>query len=331
MAAGVLLVESCRKHEVPRPTPITFPGPQHFGSPLYDFNGNPLTEEGFSLGKKLFYDGRLSLDNTTSCASCHQQVAAFGTFEHDLSHGVNNQHTTRNAPALQNLAWLSAFRWDGGINRIEQQTLAHITTSNEMGMAMDAVIRYLREDPEYPGLFRSAFGSDEVNTDRLSKALSQFTVMLVSGNSKYDRMLRGQYPFDTYEQQGYQLFITKCATCHKEPLFTDGSYRNNGLPLNSFLQDKGRMMVTGKSGDSLKFRVPSLRNVMLTANYMHDGRFSGLSQVYDHYASGIQKGPTLDPSLDLGIGLSATERTFLTSFLKTLTDSSFVNDKRFAE
>ena len=329
IVAASILLESCRKHDAPRTTPLLFQGPAHFGPPRYDFDGNPLTEEGFALGKKLFYDGKLSLDGMTSCASCHQQVAAFGTFEHDLSHGVNNQHTTRNAPPLQNLAWLSDFRWDGGITRMEQQTLAHITTSNEMGMNMDAVIRYLREDPEYPALFQKAFGGGEPDTDRLSKALSQFVVMLVSGNAKYDRMLRGQYQFDTYEQEGYKIFLAKCATCHQEPLFTDNSYRNNGLPLNSFLQDKGRMMITGKSEDSLKFRVPSLRNVLLTANYMHDGRFSGLSQVYEHYATGIQQGPTLDPALDLGISLSATERTFLTSFLKTLTDSTFIADKRF--
>ena len=331
IAAAAVVVASCRKQDVARTTPLAFQGPQQFGAPLYDFNGNPLTEEGFALGKKLFYDGRLSLDGFTSCASCHQQVAAFGTFEHDLSHGVNNQHTTRNAPALQNLAWRSDFRWDGSKKTIEQQTLSHITAANEMGMNMDAVIRYLREDPEYPVLFRNAFGTTEVNTDRLSKALSQFVLMLVSGNSRYDRMLRGQYQFDSYEQQGYQLFIAKCGSCHKEPLFTDDSYRNIGLPLNSFLKDYGRMNVTAKSEDSLKFRVPGLRNVLLTANYMHDGRFSGISQVYDHYATGIQHGPTLDPSLDLGISLSATERTFLTSFLKTLTDSSFISDKRFVE
>ena len=331
MAAGIMVVESCRKQDVPRTKPITFAGPQHFGPPGYDFSSNPLTEEGFALGKKLFYDGRLSADDFTSCGSCHQQVAAFGTFGHDLSHGVNNQHTTRNAPPLQNLAWQNEFRWDGSMQKMEQQILSHITASNEMGMTMDAVVRYLREDPAYPGLFRSAFGSEEVNTDRLSKALSQFVVLLVSGNSKYDRMLRGQYQFDSYEQQGYQLFIARCGTCHKEPLFTDGSYRNIGLPLNSFLQDQGRMAATGRTEDSLKFRVPSLRNVLLSANYMHDGRFSGLSQVYEHYATGIQKGPTLDPSLDLGISLSATERTFLTSFLKTLTDSTFIADKRFAE
>ena len=326
---GSLLLESCRRNDRQRNTPLAFNAPAHFGAPQYDFNGNPLTEEGFALGKKLFYDGRLSLDSITSCGSCHQQVAAFGTFEHDLSHGVNHQHTTRNAPALQNLAWMSEFAWDGSMQTMEEQALSHMTAPNEMGMDLNAIIKYLREDPEYPGMFRSAFGTNEINTTRMSQALTQFVVMLVSANSKYDRMLRGQYQFYNYEQEGYKVFLAKCASCHQEPLFTDRSFRNNGLPLNTFLNDYGRMRETGKSEDSLKFRVPSLRNVMLTANFMHDGRFSGLGQVYDHYASGIQKGPTLDPSLDLGIGLSALERTFLTSFFKTLTDSSFIRDKRF--
>lgn len=331
MTTGMSGIGSCRRNDAPRTTPLVFDAPAHFGPPQYDFSANPLTREGFALGRKLFYDGRLSLDSTTSCGSCHQQVASFGTYEHDLSHGVNNQHTTRNALPLQNLAWLTRFRWDGSIRTLEEQSLSHITAPNEMGMELEKVIRYLREDPTYPSLFRAAFGSPDVDTDRLSRALSQFVLMLVSAGSKYDRMRGGSYTFDAFEQQGYQVFQSKCGSCHREPLFTDNSFRNNGLPLNTFLKDYGRMLQTGKSEDSLLFRVPGLRNVLLTANFMHDGRFSGISQVYDHYASGIQKGPTLDPSLDRGIGLSAQERSFLTSFLRTLSDSAFIHDRRFSE
>ena len=180
-------------------------------------------------------------------------------------------------------------------------------------------------------MFRSAFGSDEINSQRMLKALSQFMIMMVSGNSKYDQMKRGEATFNSAEQAGYQTFQAKCASCHVEPMFSDFSFRNNGLTVNTFLKDYGRMRITNKSSDSLKFKVPSLRNVYETFPYMHDGRFYNLTQVLDHYSGGIQNSTTLDPLLKNQLPLTATEKFNLIYFLGTLSDSSFTKDKRFSQ
>lgn len=306
--------------------------PSGWPNPTQDiFANNSLTEEGFQLGKKLFYDGRLSKDGNFSCASCHQQFAAFATYDHDLSHGFNNSFTSRNAPGLFNLAWMTEMHWDGGINNIEVQPLAPLTAPNEMAETLENVLNKLKNDPAYPPLFAAAFGDTKINSQRMLKALSQFTGSIVSANSKYDKMMRGEAVFDVNEQNGYNTFKLKCAACHKEPLFTDNSYRNNGLAINNSLLDYGRMRITGLATDSLKFKVPSLRNVQFTFPYMHDGRFYLLSQAIEHYRTGIQKTqPTLDPLLKNGINLSNKEKMELVLFLNTLTDSSLLKNPRFS-
>ncbi|MBC7903840.1 MAG: cytochrome-c peroxidase [Gemmatimonadaceae bacterium] len=325
-------INSCRKSDARKgPSSLTFNIPAGFPAPAYDFTSNPLTQEGFNLGKKLFYDGRLSKDGNFPCGSCHQQFAAFATFDHDLSHGFNDQFTTRNAPGLYNLAWHKAMHWDGGINHIENQPLAPITAPNEMAEDITNVISKLKADEEYKRMFVAAFGDDEINSQRMLKSLTQFMLMLVSADSKYDRVKKGTATFTAAEQSGYVIFQSKCASCHKEPLFTDLSYRNNGLVISNFLQDFGRMRITNKKEDSLKFKVPSLRNIELTFPYMHDGRFYTIDQVLNHYATGVQNSATLDPLLQNRIALSTTERLNMRAFLKTLTDSSFVKDSRFAE
>ncbi|WP_132056020.1 cytochrome-c peroxidase [Pseudocnuella soli] len=326
-------VQACRKKEmeVPKgPTPVSFDIPQGFPKPEYDFAGNPLTKEGIELGKKLFYDGILSADGNFPCASCHQQFAAFATFDHDLSHGFNDAFTTRNAPGMFNLAWRKEFHHDGGILNLETQPLAPLTAKNEMAETVDNVVRKLRASTKYPSLFAAAFGDAEINSQRMLKALAQFVVTMVSANSKYDKMKRGEATFTQFEQAGYTVFQSKCATCHQEPFFTDGSFRNNGIGLNPFLKDGGRIRITGNAADSMKFLVPSLRNVALTFPYMHDGRFTSLQQSIEHYRSGIKQTPNLDPSLQLGIALTNSDIVNLTAFLKTLTDSSFISDKHFA-
>ena len=331
---GAMMAESCRKSGdkgAPATTPLSFETPAGFPTPVHDFNANPVTKEGFDLGRQLFYEGKLSKDGNFPCASCHQQFAAFATFEHDLSHGFNNQFTTRNAPGLFNLAWHSSFHWDGGINHLEVQPLAPITAPNEMAEDVNNVIEKLKQDDQYKTMFRAAFGTDEINSQRMLKALSQFMIMMTSGNSKYDKMKRGQATFNSSEQAGYETFKTKCASCHTEPLFSDFSFRNNGLPINPFLKDYGKMRITNKSSDSLKFKVPSLRNVYETFPYMHDGRFWNLSQVLDHYGTGIQSSSTLDPLLQNKIPLNSTEKFNLIYFLGTLTDSTFLKDKRFEQ
>lgn len=326
-------INSCSKHGTAKgTTALNFEIPNGFPQPQYTFQSNPLTQQGFDLGKRLFYDGLLSKDGNFPCASCHQQFAAFATFDHDLSHGFNNQFTTRNAPALQNLAWMKEFQWDGGVNHIEVQPLAPITAANEMAEDIGNVVTKLKSDAHYPAMFAAAFGDPEINSQRILKALAQFTASLVSSNSKYDKMTRGQATFNTTEQQGYTLFkAKKCVSCHQEPLFTDQSYRNNGMTLNPILKDYGRMTITGKKEDSLKFKVPSLRNVYLTFPYSHDGRFYSLENILDHYSNGIQQSATLDPLLKNKIPMSSEEKYYIKIFLSTLTDSTFINEKRFSQ
>jgi cytochrome c peroxidase len=314
-----------------KPSPLNFNVPPGFPEPVYKFEGNALTKEGFELGRKLFYDGILSKDGNFPCASCHQQFAAFSTFDHDLSHGFDNQFTTRNAPALANMVWMKEMHWDGGVNHIEVQPLAPITAHNEMAEDISNVVRKLNGEGQYKMMFRAAFGTPEINSQNMLKALTQFMGSLVSANSKYDKVKRGETTFSSAESSGYNVFKAKCGSCHKEPLFTDFSYRNNGMPINDFLKDYGRMAITGKKDDSLKFRVPSLRNVLLTYPYGHDGRFYSLDHVLNHYSSGLTISPTLDPVLKNKISLTIEERFFIKTFLSTLTDSSFVSDKRFAD
>ncbi len=313
------------------PKPISLKIPKGWPKPTFDiFEYNKLTEQGFQLGKKLFYDGRLSKDGEVSCASCHQQFAAFSTYDHDFSHGVNNTFTNRNAPGLFNLAWTKDLHWDGGVNHIEVQPLSPLTAANEMGEKLDSVLLKLKNDTAYRRMFKAAFGDANISSQRMLKALAQFTGSLISSNSKYDKVLRGEAKFEPYEERGYALFKTNCASCHKEPLFTDNSFRNNGLTLNRF-KDSGRQKITQLSADSLKFKVPSLRNVQVSFPYMHDGRFYSLQQVVDHYRSGIiTTQPTLDTLLKNRLPFTNIQRTDLVYFLYTLTDSSFIKDPRFA-
>lgn len=312
------------------PTPLPFVVPPNWPKPKYDFTKNPLTREGFLLGRKLFYDERLSVDSTISCGSCHQQFAAFSTYEHNLSHGVNSSLTTRNAPALQNLAWQTEFMWDGGIAHLDLQPLMPLTAPNEMGETLAGVIRKLQQDVAYQKMFRAAFGSSLINTQRITRALSQYMLMLVSGNSKYDQVQRGEASFLMPEQLGYDIFKHKCSSCHKEPFFTDLSYRNTGLSIDNTLNDYGRMTITGNPADSLKFKVPSLRNVMVTFPYGHDGRFFSLLNVFEHYRRDMTVSVTTDSLLQHKMPLTNYEIGQLTAFLQTLTDSSFLKNSMLA-
>lgn len=328
-----LLAESCRKKDDFKynPTLLNQEIPDGFPQPHYKFEGNTLTKEGFELGRKLFYDGRLSLDGNFPCASCHHQIAAFGTYDHNLSHGYNNSHTLRNAPVLSNLAWQKELHHDGAFNSIESQPISHITSPIEMAETMEHVITKLQSDAKYKTMFLAAFGDENINSQKMLKALAQFTGSMVSADSKYDRMKKGLATFNQYEQRGYILFQAKCTGCHAEPLFTDFSYRNIGLPIDPFLQDFGRMRITNNRNDSLKFKVPTLRNVNVSYPYMHDGRFVSLQQCVNHYRTGIQQSSTLDPSLTSGIPFTNAEVIDIVEFLRTLTDSTFIIDKRFSQ
>ncbi len=310
---------------------VPFVVPKGWPQPVYDFSKNPLSEEGIALGKQLFYDTQLSKDGTISCGSCHQQFGAFNSYDHPLSHGLENALTTRNAPALFNLAWQKEFMWDGGINHLDLQPLAPITAHNEMGEDIANVLAKLKKTKQYPKLFKAAFGDETINTQRLGKALSQFLLTMVSSNSKYDQVMRGEDSFLLPEKLGHAIFKTKCAQCHAEPLFTDYSYRNIGIPLEPYLNDIGRMTITNDASDSLKFKVPSLRNVVVSFPYGHDGRFFSLMNVFEHYRNHMQIGPTTDAVLKNKLPLSNYEIGQLRAFLQTLTDSVFLKDPRFAE
>ena len=320
---------SCRKNNPNHLETLQQVIPAGFPAPAYTFADNPLTKEGFELGRKLFYDGALSIDGNFPCASCHQQIAAFGTFEHDRSHGYNGSHTLRNAPVLFNLAWQTKYHWDGEFNSLFDEAANPINDHIQMAESFNGVINKLEKDAEYRDMFKNVFRSNFIRPEFILKALAQFTGYMTSANSKYDRYKNGQATFTAQELNGYQVFKANCATCHPEPLFTDYSFRNIGLPVIDFLNDYGKMRVTKDRADSLKFKVPTLRNVNISANYMHDGRFNTLTQVINHYRTGVQQSVTLDPLLVNGIDLTTTEANDLNTFLRTLTDSSFITDPRF--
>lgn len=321
------VIESCKKNDL-QLTSYTVQIPAHF--PATDFyQRNPISKEGFELGRRLFYDRRFSVDGTISCGSCHQQIAAFGTYDHDLSHGVNGAHGIRNAMSLFNLAWQTSYGWDGKYKLLDEVYAAHINSPIEFGETIGNIINKLKTDGQYAQQFKAAYGSAYISQPRIFNALTQFVSAFISSQTKYDSVKQNLRNFTTNEQAGYTVFLNKCNSCHSEPLFTDFSFRNNGLPLNIF-NDKGRMAVTGIKTDSLKFRVPSLRNLFKSYPFLHDGRFIGFEQVFEHYNSGVQQSASLDPLLSNGITLSTAERTALVDFFRTLTDNSFTTNNSFA-
>lgn len=313
-----------------------FRQPENFPEPVYHFSTNTITKEGFELGRKLFYEKLLSANNSISCGSCHIQTSAFTHHGHSVSHGIFDRMGTRNSPPIMNLAWNKSFMWDGGIFDLDLQAIAPITNHVEMDETMENVLNKLRNTAPYPSLFRSAFGSEEISSSKFLKALSQFMLLCTSSNSRYDSVMRHEPGkiFTTEEQHGYTVFKQKCGTCHTEPLFTDNSFRNNGIAI-SMVNDEGRYLITQDDKDRYRFKVPSLRNLAYTAPYMHDGRFFTLEAVLDHYSGHVQATPNLDPLLQQGgnpgIPMNDEEKAAIGSFLKTLNDRSFILDKRFSE
>ncbi|MFT3794284.1 cytochrome-c peroxidase [Flavobacterium sp.] len=315
---------------VRKTTPVYFDIPKGWPKPQYDFTQNPLTEEGFALGRELFYDPILSRDNTISCASCHLQASAFTHIDHDLSHGIDGRIGTRNSKALMNLAWRKTLMWDGGVNHLDVQPLNPIENPNEMDEKLENVVRKLQQTDPYPALFAAAFGDEKVTGQRILKALSQFELQLVSANAKYDQVMRGETTFNTSEQNGYRLFKTHCASCHSEPLFESERYAYNGLEPDPTLAENGRLRISGNADDYYKFKVPTLRNSQYSFPYMHDGRFKTLTEVVRHYNSGLSNRQPLPKELAQPMNLSDDNRVDLVAFLKTLSDKSFVTDPRFA-
>ena len=309
--------------------------PSNFPPLAQDIESNYPTEKGFELGRKLFYDGRLSADGTISCSFCHEQGSAFTHHGHQLSHGINNLEGIRNAPPVQNMAFQSEYFYDGASNSITMLSIVPIHNPVEMNESLEGIAAKLKQDREYVKLFSQAFEDGLVSSGNILKALGQFMTMMISADSRYDKFRRNE-PGGTLtatERQGMELFQQKCATCHATDLFTDNSFRNNGLPPNPNLNDKGREVVTGFVADRYKFKVPSLRNIELTAPYMHDGRFGSLQSVLNFYSNGVMHSETLDPQLNqngtLGIPLTESEKMALIAFLKTLTDTGFISNPLF--
>ena len=315
---------------------LGFVKPANFPEPEYNLANNPVTKPGFELGRALFYEPRLSRNNTITCGSCHIQSSAFTQHGHDVSHGIDDRLGTRNSPPIMNLAWNKAFMWGGGVYDLDLQPIVPITAHEEMDEDVENVMTKLRTLPKYAALFKAAYGSEEITTAKFMKALSQFMLMCVSSNSKYDKVMRKEADaaFTTDEQEGYALFKQKCASCHAEPLFADGSFRNNGLGISP-VNDQGLYTATLQESDKYKFKVPSLRNLQFTAPYMHDGRFLSLSAVLEHYNSEVQNTQNLDPLLKQGsmpgIALSQDDKAKLTAFLATLNDKDFINNTLLSE
>lgn len=306
--------------------------PKSWPKSSYNFDQKPLINTKVELGRHLFYDPLLSIDNTVSCASCHSSYTAFTHVDHAVSHGVGDSVGTRNSPVLINLAWNNFFMWDGSINHIENQVLGPIHNPVEMGDDIVNVVSKLQATKKYKTLFNMAFGDTLITGQNVLIAIAQFELTLISSNSKYDKILRKEkgIVFSDQEQKGYYLFKSNCASCHKEPLFTSGEFENNGLPLDPKYKDLGRLGVSGNPEDSLKFKVPTLRNIEFSFPYMHDGRFKTLFDVMDHYTSNLKSSSSLPSRLNGGLKLTHENKIDLISFLLTLTDTDFLFNPQFA-
>ncbi|HTJ78021.1 MAG TPA: MbnP family protein [Rariglobus sp.] len=315
-------------------TPLAFTVPPGFPQVTLPAD-NPLTVEGVALGRRLFSDTRLSRTGVQSCATCHQPARAFSDSV-ALSLGADGKPGARNAMPLFNLAWSGAYAWDGGKPHIRDQVLAAMTNDMEMHADPATVVAALAKDEALGDAFQSAFASREITVARIGLALEQYLLTLVSADSRFDRAMRGETQLTEDEKQGFAIFSTEydpvhgmrggdCFHCHGGVLFSDYAYKNTGLDLVS--ADQGRAKVTGNAFDRGKFKTPSLRNVALTAPYMHDGRFMTLEQVIAHYDHGVKRSDNLDPNIgkhpDAGLQLSADEQRQLVAFLKTLTDARY--------
>ena len=321
--------------------PVGFP-------PLSVPADNPMTVDGVRLGRFLFYDPILSKDSTMSCFSCHLPPGGF-TDNLAVSTGVEGLPGKRSAMSLENVAFYNnGLFWDGRAHTLEEQALKPVEDPLELNVPWETVEARLRRHPDYPALFRKAFGisdSGEMTRDLAAKAIAQFERILVSsGTSKFDRKFLKKeigVDFTEAEYNGFDMFFdiegsplpdAQCFHCHNTPLFTTNEYFNNGLQEAATLDDfpdPGRGAITGKRIDNGKMRAPSLRNVMLTAPYMHDGRFATIEEVLDFYNEGIHFADNLDENLLPPLNLSPAMKADLIAFLKTMTDTTFINNPAF--
>ncbi|KAA3624346.1 MAG: cytochrome-c peroxidase [Bacteroidetes bacterium] len=315
------------------PTPYSLDYPSYL--PIMEIpEDNPMTEEGVSLGRMLFYDPILSADSTLSCAGCHKMEYSF-TDERQFSVGIDGSVGTRQAMHIVNIGWMPDLFWDGRSQGLEAQALEPVINPIEMMDTWPNVVNKLSNHDDYPDLFWAAFGEDQITKEQVVKAIAQFERTMISGDSRYDLIVeRNEGFFTDAELEGFEIFNTErgdCFHCHGGILFTDNLFHNNGL--DSVFPDIGLEEVTGDPLDRGLFKTPGLRNIELTAPYMHDGRFETLEEVIDHYSEGLVYSETIDPLMKQiaqgGIQLTDQEKASLLAFLKTLTDTSFINNPAF--
>lgn len=335
----ILIIFSCQR-DIPyiepfvyNPNYIVLENPKGFPQASVP-NNNPMTEEGVKLGKKLFYDPILSGDNTMSCADCHLQINSFANnLQYNI--GIDGISGNRNAMALINLAWSKDFNWNGSVSDLESQAFEPVINPIELhALNWKEVSSKLIQSEEYKNLFELAFNTRIIDSTNVVKAIAQFERTLISADSKFDKFLDYRASLTPSELRGKEIFTTEkgdCFHCHSYPLFTSNDFHNNGLD-PELEMDNGRFDVTGDINDKGKFKSPSLRNIELTAPYMHDGRFQNLEEVIEHYNFGGHNSTTVDPlmkKVGVGLGLSQQNKVDLINFLKTLTDTSFINNPDF--
>ncbi len=322
MAAALLWLWACMQPQSPRPYVFDMPLP--LGDTVPQPPHNRATVEGVALGRMLFFDKRLSANNQLACAGCHQPQVSFADTAALTSRGMSGNRLLRHAQTLVNLAWSEHLFWDGGVRNLESLSFAPLRHPDEMGADLRELTAELQAIPEYRRAFRAAFGTDSITVALISRALAQYQRTLIAADSRYDRYQRGIIQLSSLELEGLAIFERHCARCHTPPLFTDGKFHRNGLPLPSEIDSAGlllgRQRITSQTADFGRYKTPTLRNVLLTAPYMHDGSLPDLEAVIAHYAN-------LPDSLARQHQLPdhhfrSINRPALIAFLQTLTDSS---------
>lgn len=326
-------------------TPYTIVMPSNMPAPILP-SDNPLTNEGIALGKALFFEKMMSKDGTVSCGSCHNQSNAFTDTDKQFSEGIEGKVGDRNSMPIFNMFYhTKGFFWDGRAKLLRDQSLGPIENPLEMGETLENVVNKLQSQSKYRELFYKAFGDSTVTSLNMSLAMEQFMLTFVSGNSKFDKVERGEASFSESELRGKILFNTEfengsgtkgadCFHCHGTADFSNHEFMNNGLDSESEFTDLGRAKFTTRPTDNAKFKTPSLRNIAVSGPYMHDGRFGTLEEVIEHYNSGIKDSPTLDVNIHGikdGINLTNEEKQDLIAFLNTLTDEVYLNNNEYKE
>lgn len=356
ITGSVILMNACKKNEDAAGEPQTAKAELDQTPYILDAgrfpkppvaNDNPLTVQGVKLGRMLFYETMLSGNNTQSCATCHQQQFAFNDTAR-FSIGIHGLPGKRNAMSVFNMAWnTNGFFWDGRAPLLRDQSLMPIQDELEMDETLGNVVAKLKASQAYKDQFIRAFGTDQITPLLISKALEQFMNSIVSNHSTYDAYLAGTTTLDSSQERGRRLFFLEyneffpeqsgadCAHCHSGDNFENDQYMNNGLKDDAGTTDIGRQKVTSNASDKGKFKVPSLRNVELTAPYMSDGSLKTLEEVVEHYNSQLKASATLDPALEqtrkTGLRLSAQDKQDLVAFLKTLTDKELLVNPAYSD